>query len=61
MKFTLLKILSYLALAGTIIPSILVFLGEMDLSTNKQIMGVSMLVWFVTAPLWINGRKTENA
>ena len=61
MKHTLLKILSYLALAGTIIPSLLVFLGEMDLSINKKIMAVSMLLWFVTAPFWINGKKAENA
>jgi len=58
MKSSLLKIISYLALAGTIIPSILVFVGDMSLQTNKNIMTISMVVWFVTAPFWIN-RKAE--
>ena len=60
MKSITLKIISYLALAGTIIPSILVFFGDLDLQLNKNIMAVSMVVWFVTAPFWIN-KKSEEA
>jgi len=60
MKSITLKIISYLALAGTIIPSLLVFFGDLDLQLNKNIMVVSMLVWFVTAPFWIN-KKSKNA
>jgi len=59
MKSTLLKIISYLALAGTIIPSLLVFFGDMDIQTNKNIMTISMLVWFVAAPFWINKGANE--
>ena len=60
MKIWLLKILSYLALAGTLIPSILVFAGIIDLQTNKNIMAVSMAVWFLTAPFWINKKSDET-
>lgn len=59
MKSLILKIISVLALAGTIVPSVLVFLGIMDLQTNKTMMAVAMLVWFVTAPMWIN--KNQSA
>ncbi len=55
----ILKIISYLALAGTIVPALLVFSGDMDLQTNKNIMAISMVVWFVTAPLWINKKSDE--
>jgi hypothetical protein len=60
MKYTILRIISYLALAGTIIPSLMVFFGDMDLQINKTIMTISMIVWFVTAPFWIN-KKSEEA
>ncbi len=61
MKYIVLKIISYLALAGTIIPSLLVFFGDMDIQTNKNIMTISMLVWFVVAPFWINKNANEIA
>jgi len=60
MKSTILKIISYLALAGTIIPSLMVFFGDMELQTNKSIMAISMIVWFLLAPFWIN-KKSEEA
>jgi len=59
MKNLIIKFISYIALAVTIIPSILVFKGDMDLQTNKNIMGISMIVWFVLAPLWINKKSDE--
>ncbi len=59
MKSITLKIISYLALAGTIIPSLMVFFGDMDLQLNKNIMVISMIIWFVTAPLWINNKADE--
>ena len=61
MKSILLKIVSYSALAGTIIPSLMVFFGDMDLQLNKTIMTVSMIAWFVTAPFWINKKSAETA
>jgi hypothetical protein len=59
MKSTILKIVSFLALAGTIIPSLLVFFGDMDLQVNKNIMTISMIAWFLTAPFWINKKSAD--
>lgn len=59
MKTSILKIVSYLSLGGTIIPSLLVFFGDMDIQMNKNIMAVSMVVWFATVPFWIN-KKSEQ-
>ena len=60
MKSTILKFVSFLALAGTIIPSMLVFFGDMDLQTNKTIMAISMVVWFATVPFWINKNVSSD-
>lgn len=59
MKSIILKTISYLALAGTIIPALLVFFGDLELQTNKNIMAISMVVWFFTAPFWINKKEKE--
>jgi len=61
MKTTIIKFISFLALAGTIIPSILVFMGVMDLQTNKSIMAISMIIWFSTVPFWINKKAEESS
>ena len=61
MKSIILKFISFLALAGTIIPSILVFFGDMALQTNKNIMAISMIIWFVTVPFWINKKGAERS
>jgi hypothetical protein len=50
----LMKIGSFLSLALTIVPSILFFVGDLELSLMKWYMGISMVLWFVTAPFWIN-------
>jgi hypothetical protein len=54
---TLMAILAIAALGLTIIPSILVFEGKMDLSLHKQLMTVGTLLWFVSAPIWFK-KKT---
>ena len=61
MKSIIIKFISFLALAGTIIPSILVFFGDMDLQTNKNIMAISMIIWFVTVPFWINKKDAKSS
>jgi hypothetical protein len=50
----LMKIGSFLSLALTIVPSILFFVGNLELSQMKWYMGIGMVLWFVTAPFWIN-------
>lgn len=56
---TLIKILSYLGLALTIIPSILVFMEKIEMGTNKNLMAIGMLLWFVTAPFWMNKNEEK--
>ncbi|MFT2010478.1 hypothetical protein ACMA1I_17520 [Pontibacter sp. 13R65] len=50
----LLKLISYIGLLLTVVPSILVFLGQIELSFHKTLMFVGMLMWFLTAPFWLN-------
>lgn len=42
-----------LALAGSIVPPVLVMLQMMQPEPMKDILLVSCIVWFVTAPMWI--------
>lgn len=55
----LLKIGSLLGLLLTIVPPIIFFMGNSDLSQMKWTMGIGMVLWFVTAPFWIN-KKLEG-
>jgi hypothetical protein len=58
----LLKTGSFLGLALTIGPSLIFFTGDLELSQMKIYMGVGMVLWFVTAPFWINkSSKSEQA
>ncbi len=50
----LIKIGSFLSLMLTIVPSIIFFVGNLELSQMKGYMGIGMVLWFVTAPFWIN-------
>ena len=57
----LMKIGSFFSLVLTIVPSILFFVGDLELSQMKIHMGVGMVLWFVTAPFWINkSSKSEQ-
>ncbi len=55
MKF-LLKLLSFIGLGLTGIPSVLYFMGKIELESSHHMMTVGMLIWFVTAPFWINAK-----
>lgn len=48
-----------IGLALTLIPSILVFMGSISSTLNKQLMAVGTIIWFVAAPFWF--RKTRKA
>ena len=57
----LMKIGSFLSLVLTIVPSIIFFVGNLELSQMKGYMGIGMVLWFVTAPFWINkSSKSEQ-
>ena len=49
-----LRILSYIGLLLTVVPSVLVFAGSISLDLHKQLMAAGMLLWFLTAPFWMN-------
>jgi len=57
---TLLKLISYLGLILTVIPSILYFMGNISQETSHDLMALGMILWFVSAPFWINS-KVEKA
>ena len=50
---TILKGISYAALFATVLPSVLVFAGAIELETHKWIMVIGMGAWFITAPFSI--------
>lgn len=54
-----LQIISWIALAGTILPSILFLAGRMDLATSKHWLLAATLLWFAVTPLWM-GRTKES-
>ena len=54
---TILKIISFIGLALTIVPSLLVLGGIIQPSLHKQLMAVGMVLWFAGAYFWINKEK----
>jgi len=55
---TMLRLLSWLGLALTLGPSLLVFAGRITWETHSRLMLVGMLLWFFTAPFWMKDRKS---
>ena len=51
------KGISYVGLLLTVVPSILLFSGIVELQAHKTAMLVGMLLWFITAPLWLNRKS----
>jgi len=50
----LIKFISYVGLGLTLIPAFLVFTGNISLDSNKIIMFIGTVIWFVSAPSWMN-------
>lgn len=57
----ILKLISFLGLLLTVVPSLLVFSGTIELSFHKTLMLIGTLLWFGTAPFWMNKQKAEAA
>jgi hypothetical protein len=57
MKYFIFKTLSYTALAITLLAPVLVWQGLLDPDLNKGILAAAMLLWFGTAPWWMNIEK----
>ena len=56
----LLKLLSFIGLGLTGVPSVLFFMGKIELESSHHLMTVGMIIWFVTAPFWINAKVDES-
>jgi hypothetical protein len=50
----ILQFISYLGLILTVLPGFLVFMGKMSFENYKTWVLIGTLVWFTTAPFWIN-------
>jgi hypothetical protein len=42
-----------LSLLGTILPPALFFLNQIESDPMKNIMLISCIAWFITAPMWM--------
>lgn len=47
------RLVSCLALAATIVPPMLFYVDRMTLDQMKLWMLIATVVWFVTAPIWM--------
>ena len=56
----ILQIISWIALAVTVVPSILFFFGSMELDRVKWLLIYATVVWFVVTPFWM-GHKSDEA
>lgn len=54
------QVVSWLALAGTIGPSVLFLLDSINLDQAKWAMLVATIVWFVITPLWMGRPEAEH-
>ena len=48
------QLVSIAALAGTILPPVLFFTGQMDLDPMKWWMLLAAAAWFAATPIWMN-------
>jgi hypothetical protein len=51
---SILKIFSAVGLILTVVPSFLVFSGAITLDMHKWLMLLGTIIWFFTAPFWMN-------
>jgi len=54
-----LRLVSYLGLALSVIPPLLLWAGKLDVSTNYLLLNIGMVLWFSTSIFWV--KKHGNA
>ena len=57
----LLKVLSFVGLGLTVVPSFLVFADVIVWDTHATLMLVGTLLWFATSPFWMQDEAAEVA
>lgn len=55
-----LQVISWIALAGTILPSCSFYLGMLNLDQAKTVMLLATVVWLAVTPLWM-GREENTS
>ncbi len=53
------QVISYLTLAATLLLAALFFTDRIELPLAQRCMLVAALVWFATAPLWMEHKATD--
>jgi len=53
----LLILLSFIGLGLTIVPSVLVLTGDINMDQNKKLMMIGTILWFGTVVFWMNKSK----
>jgi hypothetical protein len=48
------KVVSFVALVGTIAPPVLFFIGRLDHDATKWWMLVATVAWFAATPFWMD-------
>ena len=56
----LLKVVSGLGLALTLLPSLFVFGGALSLAAFKSLVLAGSVLWLATAPFWINQDRSRE-
>ena len=58
-----LQLVSWICLAGTILPSMMFLAGRIDLEQSKLTLLIATVGWFVFTPLWMGRQPSapENA
>lgn len=56
----LLQIISWISLAGTILPPLLFLAGHIELEQSKWWMLVATIVWFAATSMWMGRPKIEE-
>ncbi len=53
------QVVSYLALAGTLLPAVLFFADKLPLPKAQLWMLAAALIWFAATPLWMEHKATD--
>jgi hypothetical protein len=57
----ILQTISWVALALSVLPSLLLLAGQIELDQVKWIMLAATIVWFAATPLWMGRQKAAAA
>ena len=55
-----LKVISFIGLSLNIVPAVMVFNGMLQMEEYKLLMLIGTIMWFATAPFWINKNETKK-